>query len=177
MGNPIVQILGGLALTAVTSFLQTRQAKANKKTRDNLIAARFNIQDEMLKQDAQFKKDAFIQKRRLEDAAIRNKFANLNLGGAEDYTLSNIQTSRDVESAEFVGKVDESYARQKELGKVDAELGKASEQLGITESIFGSAASVGGSVIAQTGADNYKSGDFGRLTGGITDMFSEDPYP
>mgnify|MGYP003631279339 CR=1 FL=1 len=171
MGNPIVQILGGLALTAVTSFLQTRQAKANKKTRDNLIAARFNIQDEMLKQDAQFKKDAFIQKRRLEDASIRNKFANLNLGGAEDYTLSNIQTSRDVESAEFVGKVDESYARQKELGNVEAELAEAPEQLGIIESIFGAATNVGGNIIADRGVDNYKSGDFKKFTSGITDYF------
>ena len=153
MGGAVGQIVAGLALTAVTSFLQTRQAKANKKTRDALIRTRTDIQKKELARQAKMREAAYFQKRRLTLASYRNTMGSKDLDIETDPTYAAIQDATKTQSETFTSQLDKSTAYQLALSDVDARLGQAPEQLGITESIFGAGTSLAGNILVQKGID------------------------
>ena len=105
MGGAVGQIVAGLALTAVTSFLQTRQAKANKKTRDALIRTRTEIQKNELARQAKMREDAYFQKRRLtEDQDLFTREGDFVAYGKFYYEIVSLS-----ETKQLFGQIDHKF--------------------------------------------------------------------
>jgi len=169
MTSVVGQVIVGLALTAVSSYLQTRQAQDNKKKKDSILAAQTRIQEKQLYQDRIMRLGARQQATRLA------KSKQLNIMGSRDLDIQSSQTAANVIQGQesmlegWTANLDESYKDALAMAKARQEYAAADEVQPLSSALLGGAADVAGGIVIEDAMDSARGKDGWGITKFLND--------
>tara|TARA_R110002167_G_scaffold629_3_gene2772 strand:+ start:1960 stop:2475 length:516 start_codon:yes stop_codon:yes gene_type:complete len=169
MTSVVGQVIVGLALTAVSSYLQTRQAQDNKKKKDSILAAQTRIQEKQLYQDRIMRLGARQQATRLAKAKQLNTMGSRNLDIPSSQTAANVIQGQESMLEGWTANLDESYKDALAMAKARQEYAAADEVQPLSSALLGGVADVAGGIVIEDAMDSARGKDGWGITKFLND--------